>query len=282
MEKLLGRPVAEAMCADIKERVVRLSEKGITPGIAIVRVGNKPDDIYYQNSAVKRAESVGINTFSAQLDENVTQAEVEAKVIELNADKNVHGILLLMPLPRHIDSQAVIKCISPEKDADGLTDGNMLKLYKGERGGYAPCTPSAVMELLEYNGIDVCGKNVVIVGRSMVVGKPLSMLMLAKNATVTVCHSKTADLKGVCRQADILVAAVGRAKMITADYIKEGAIVVDVGINEDENGNMCGDVDFESVATVAAALTPVPGGVGGITTCVLAKHVTETAEASVE
>ena len=230
--------------------MAKLSQKGITPGIAIVRVGNKPDDIYYQNSAVKRAEGVGINTFVAELDADVTQAELEAKVSELNADKAVHGILLLMPLPKHIDSKAVIKCISPEKDADGLTDGNMLKLYTGEKGGYAPilpflCLPYVLMELLEHNGIDVCGKNVVIVGRSLVVGKPLSMLMLAKNATVTVCHSRTEDLKSVCKTADILVAAVGRAKMITADYVKAGAVVVDVGINEDENGNMCGEVDFE-------------------------------------
>ena len=163
----------------------------------------------------------------------------------------------------------------PEKDIDGLTDINMAKLYSGDKSGFAPCTPSAVMELLEYNNIDVSGKNVVIVGRSLVVGKPLAMLMLAKNATVTVCHSKTADLKTVCKTADILVAAVGRAKMITADYISEGAVVVDVGINQDENGNMCGDVDFESILPAAGAVTPVPGGVGSITTSVLAKHIVE-------
>lgn len=272
MDVLKGKPVADAICEKIREDVSALESKGINPGLAIVRVGEKPDDIYYESSAIKKMESVGIRVASVVLNEKISESALIMKIHELNIDDGVNGILLLMPLPKHINGENVKKAILPEKDIDGLTNENMVKLYAGDNSGFAPCTPSAVMELLEYNNIDVSGKNVVIVGRSLVVGKPLAMLMLAKNATVTVCHSKTKDLKAVCRSADILVAAVGRAKMITADYVSPGAVVVDVGINQDENGNMCGDVDFESVCGVASAVTPVPGGIGGITTSVLAKH----------
>lgn len=272
MTVLKGKAVADGICDNIRTEIADLCKKNIAPGLAIVRVGEKPDDIYYQSSAEKRMESVGIRVASIVLKANISEDALITKLIELNLDDEIHGILLLMPLPPHIDGEKVKRVIAPEKDIDGLTPENMCKLYAGDKSGFAPCTPSAVMELLEYYGIDVAGKNVVIVGRSLVVGKPLAMLMLAKNATVTVCHSKTADLKAVCRQADILVAAVGRAKMIDTDYVSENTVVVDVGINQDENGNMCGDVDYESVSAKAAAVTPVPGGIGSITTSVLAKH----------
>ncbi len=278
MELLKGKPTADAICEKLKSEIEELAKKEIEPGLAIVRVGEKPDDIYYESSAIKRMESIGIHVASIVLKEDVSEEALIMKINELNYDDGVNGILLLMPLPKHINAENVKRTMLPEKDIDGLTDINMAKLYSGDKSGFAPCTPSAVMELLEHNKIDVSGKNVVIVGRSLVVGKPLAMLMLAKNATVTVCHSKTADLKTVCKTADILVAAVGRAKMITADYVSKGAIVVDVGINQDENGNMCGDVDFESVSAVASAVTPVPGGVGSITTSVLAKHTVAAAK----
>lgn len=275
---LKGKPVADSICADIVERVKKLNTSGVAVCLAIVRAGNKPDDIYYEQSAIKRMNSVGIKVKSVVLDNDISQALIEKQVSDLSEDENVHGILLLMPLPKHINEKSVRTCICPQKDIDGLTEKSMLGLYEGIDTGFAPCTPSAVMELLEYNNIDLCGKNVVIVGRSLVVGKPLSMLMLNKNATVTICHSKTNDLKAVCRSADIVVAAVGRAKMLTAEYIAEGAVVIDVGINQDGNGNMCGDADFESVCKKAGAVTPVPGGIGSITTSVLAKHVVIAAE----
>ena len=278
MTVLKGKPVADAICGKITADIAELEKKNIVPGLAIIRVGEKPDDIYYQNSAEKRMESVGIRVAGIVLKEEISESALITKIHELNFDDEIHGILLLMPLPRHIDGEKVKREIAPEKDIDGLTPENMCRLYSGDKNGFAPCTPSAVMEMLEYNGIDVAGKNVVIVGRSLVVGKPLAMLMLAKNATVTVCHSKTKDLKSVCRQADILVAAVGRAKMINADYVSENTVVVDVGINQDENGNMCGDVDYDSVSAKASAVTPVPGGIGSITTSVLAKHTVISAQ----
>ncbi|MBE5818877.1 MAG: bifunctional 5,10-methylenetetrahydrofolate dehydrogenase/5,10-methenyltetrahydrofolate cyclohydrolase [Clostridiales bacterium] len=275
---LKGKPVADNICASIVGEIERLKADSVEPCLAIVRVGQKPDDIYYESGATKRMQSVGIKVKSVVLDAEVSQSELEDAVSALSNDASVHGILLLMPLPRHIDEKRIKSLICPEKDIDGLTDGSMVGLYAGTGEGFAPCTPSAVMELLDFNCIDVCGKNVVIVGRSLVVGKPQAMLMLEKNATVTVCHSKTKDLKSVCRGADILVAAVGRARMINKDHVKNGAVVVDVGINQDENGAMCGDVDTESVMGIASKVTPVPGGVGSITTSVLAKHVVEAAK----
>ncbi len=273
---LKGKPVADSICEELKVKIEDLKSNGTSPTLAIVRVGEKPDDIYYESGAKKRMESVGIGVNNIVLPGDVSQGELEDVISGISNDTSLHGILLLMPLPKHIDEDKIKSLISPQKDIDGLTDGSMVGLYAGTNQGFAPCTPSAVIELLAYNNIDVCGKNVVIIGRSLVVGKPMAMLMLAKNATVTVCHSRTNNLKDVCKNADILVAAVGRAKMVTADYVKQGAVVVDVGINQDENGNMCGDVDFESVLGVASMITPVPGGVGSITTSVLAKHTVES------
>lgn len=275
---LKGKPVADKICEDITQRVRNLNKKSVFPTLAIVRVDNKPDDIYYESSAIKRMNSVGIKVESLVFDGNISQSELEEQVRNLSDDRSINGILILMPLPNHLNEKNIKACITPQKDIDGLTDKCMLGLYDGTNAGFAPCTPGAVMELLEYNGIDVCGKNVVILGRSPVVGKPLSMLMLNKNATVTICHSKTKNIKEVCRRADILVAAIGKAKTVTGEYISKNAVVIDVGINQDENGNMCGDVDFDTVNGLASAITPVPGGIGGITTAVLAKHVVISAE----
>lgn len=277
---LKGKPVADKICEDITKRVQILNKKSVFPTLAIVRVGNKPDDIYYEKSAIKRMDGVGIKVKSLVFDNNISQCELEKQVRNLSDDASINGILILMPLPKHLSEKNIKACVAPQKDIDGLTDKCMLGLYDGTNAGFEPCTPGAVMELLEYNNIDLCGKNVVILGRSLVVGKPLSMLMLNKNATVTICHSKTRNIKEVCRQADILVAAIGKAKTVTDEYISSDTIVIDVGINQDENGNMCGDVDFEAVNGVASSITPVPGGIGSITTAVLAKHIVISAENS--
>lgn len=273
MTVLKGKPVADAICVEITEKTESLKAEGKTLTLAIVRVGTKPDDIYYEAGATKRMKSVGIDVKNVILDENISEEELIDEIEKLNADNGITGVLLLMPLPKHINGDRVKNVLLPEKDIDGLTNVNMAKLYAGDKTGFAPCTPSAVMELLHFYGIDVAGKNVVIVGRSLVVGKPLAMLMLGENATVTVCHSRSKDLKEITKRADILVAAVGRAKMIKKDYVSEGTIVIDVGINNDENGNMCGDVDYEDIEDTASAATPVPGGIGSITTSILAKHI---------
>ncbi len=276
MTVLKGKPVADGISAEVKAKTESLSAQGKTLTLAIVRVGTKPDDIYYEAGATKRMKSVGIDVRNVILDEKISEEDLIEEIKKLNEDEKITGVLLLMPLPKNIDGEKVKNVLLPEKDIDGLTNVNMAKLYAGDRTGFAPCTPSAVMELLRFYGIDVSGKNVVIVGRSLVVGKPLSMLMLAENATVTVCHSKSKNIREITKRADILVAAVGRAKMINKDYVSEGTIVIDVGINNDENGNMCGDVDFDDIDGTALAATPVPGGIGSITTSILAKHIAGT------
>lgn len=278
MTTLTGKSTSESLCRDASEKAAALKAQGIQPCLAIVRVGEKPDDIYYETSACKRMDSVGISVRQIHLEEDATTEELILEIERLNADSHVHGILLLMPLPKHIDADAVKASLSPLKDVDCLTAENMAKIYADDSSGFAPCTPSAVIELLRCNDIDLRGKNVTVIGRSMVVGKPLAMLLLSKNATVTICHSRTKDLPEVCRQADILIAAVGRARMVNAKFVKPGAVVIDVGINVDEKGKMCGDVDFDAVSEIAEAVTPVPGGVGGITTAVLAQNVLKAAQ----
>lgn len=223
-------------------------------------------------------ELTGIECCVKELPEDISQEEFEGEFRKVNADETVHGILLFRPLPAHLDEEPVRKMINPYKDVDCMSDVNLAKVFAGDQSGFAPCTAEAVMEMLEHYGIDVCGKKVTVVGRSMVVGRPLAMLMLQKNATVTVCHTRTAELAETCRNADILVAAAGRAKMITSDMIGEGAIVADVGINADAEGKMCGDVDYEGALEKASFISPVPRGVGSVTTSVLALHVIKAAE----
>ena len=271
MEKLmLGTEVAKAMKEALALKTEKLKEQGIVPCLAIVRVGERPDDISYECGAKKKMESVGIECRSIVLEETVSLAYFE--------DEGVHGILLLKPLPKQLDEQVVKAWMNPEKDMDCMCDSNILKVFAGEQADYAPCTAEAVMEMLNYYQIPVAGKRVVIIGRSMVIGKPLAMLMLHAHATVTMCHSRSGEIEDICQSADILVAAAGKAKMVKAGMVKEGAVVIDVGIHVDENGKLCGDVDFEDVEAKAAALSPVPKGVGSITTSVLAKHVLFAAE----
>lgn len=264
-----------ASSARIKEEVAELLKgmEGPAPKLAIVRVGEKPDDLSYERGATKKMENFGLRVQSFSYPEDISHEDFMEAFKGINRDEDVAGILLLCPLPRQIDQKKVAAAIDPNKDLDGISPVNAAKVFAGNPDGFAPCTAEAVMEILKTAGISVRGKRAAIVGRSMVVGRPLAMLMLKEDATVTICHTKTADLKAVCREADIVAAAAGKARMLDGSYIKEGAVVVDVGINVDEKGGLCGDVDFQSLEGRAAAATPVPGGVGTVTTAVLARHL---------
>ena len=273
-----GADVAKAMKEDLIKEVGELKEKGVFPCLAIVRVGARPDDLAYERGAMKRMESTGIGFQVFELPEDISQEAFEEEFRKVNNDPQIHGILLFRTLPKHLDEEPVKAMINPWKDVDCMSPVNIAKVFSGDETGFAPCTPEAVMEMLDYYKIDLAGKKVTVVGRSMVVGKPLSMLLLKKNATITVCHTRTADLSGTCRDAEILVAAAGKAKMVTEDMVGEGAVVVDVGINVDEEGKMCGDVDYDNVEAKASYISPVPRGVGSVTSSVLAKHVVKGAK----
>lgn len=270
--KLLdGKDLARRMKQAMKTEVQSMAEKGIVPGLAVVIVGNDPASRIYVNNKKKDCEEVGIKSFEYALPEETSEDQLLGLIDALNQDPAIDGILVQLPIPKHLDEAKVIRRISHEKDVDAFHPYNTGELMIG-RPVFAPCTPAGVMELIKDAGIDVSGKNCVVVGRSNIVGKPMSMLMLHANATVTVCHSKTKDLKAVCRQADILIVAIGKADFITADYVKEGAVVIDVGMNRRDDGKLTGDVDFESVSKKASAITPVPGGVGPMTRAILLKN----------
>ena len=277
MEILKGLPVANAINEKLMEQVKSI--EGPLPHLAIIRVGERPDDCSYERGAVKKMDKVGVRcttyTFDADIDNETFQAEFD----KINENPDIDGILMLRPLPKQLDEKQIENKIDPRKDLDGISPLNLAKVYAGDESGYAPCTAEAVIEMLDYDGIDIKGKRVTVVGRSLVIGKPVSMLLMKRNATVTVCHTKTVDMEGTCKNAEILVAAAGSARMIKKDYVAEGAIVVDVGINVDEEGNLCGDVDFDTITDIAAIATPVPGGVGSVTTSVLAKHLVKAAMA---
>ncbi len=270
---MLGGEVAKSMKDPLIRETKELKTAGILPRLAMLRVGERPDDLSYERSAKKRMETIGIDCQSVVLPETVSQEEFEAAFDALNEDPDVHGILLFCPLPKTLDLTPVKERIDPRKDVDGLCDDNVARVFSGDPRGFAPCTAQAVIEMLDYYGIDLTGKRVTLVGRSMVVGKPLAMLLLGRNATLTICHTRTVDLAGTCARAEVLIAAAGRPKMITADMVGDDAVVVDVGINVDEDGALCGDVDFEAVEPKASYISPVPRGVGSVTTSVLASHV---------
>lgn len=274
---MMGSEVAKAMKKDLIQEVEVLKEKGVEPHLTIIRVGDRPDDLTYERNAKRRMELVGITCSVVELEESISQKELEKVFSEVNQDENVHGILLFQPLPAHLNVEPIKSQIHPYKDVDCMCMENAAKIFVGNQTGHAPCTAEAVMEMLRHYEISVSGKRVVILGRSLVIGRPLSMLMLEQNATVTICHSKTEHLEEVCKEADILVAAVGKARMVTDEMVREGAVVVDVGINVDENGNLFGDVDFAKVEAKSDFITPVPKGVGSVTTSVLAKHVIQAA-----
>jgi len=272
-ELLSGKLVAESIKEETVRAVEELKKRGVEPKLKIIRVGANPSDLSYERGALKRMAGCDIKTEVLELDQGISQEDFIAELESVNKDDSVHGILIFRPLPKHIDENVVKYVVAPEKDVDCFSPTNVAKVMEGDRSGFAPCTPSAVMEILGHYNIDLNGANTVVLGRSMVVGKPVSMLLLKENATVTICHSKTKDLSKVAAAADILIVGIGRAKMVNSQYVKEGAIVLDVGINVDENGKLCGDVDFEDCKNKAGMITPVPGGVGSVTTSVLAKHV---------
>jgi len=276
-----GAACAKAIRSGIEASVELLRAQKIQPGLGILRIGEREDDIAYERSAIKKAEQVGIAVKKTVLPQESTTEQCLQALAALNQDPAVHGILLFRPLPKHIDEDAVIRAMAVEKDIDGMTPGSLAKVFMGESDGFAPCTAEAVVRLLSYEQYPWKGKHAVVLGRSLVVGKPLAMLMLAKNATVTVCHSATENLPEVCAQADLLVAAIGRARMIDKSYIKPGAVVVDVGINVDEQGTLCGDVDTESALERAELVTPVPGGLGAVTSWLLLEHVIKVAERTI-
>ena len=271
----------KAVSAKVKEQVRKEAEvlkgQGIEIGLAVVIVGNNSASRVYVNNKKKACEEVGFNSYEYALPEETTEAELLELVEKLNSDDRVNGILVQLPLPKQINENAIINAIRPDKDVDAFHPENVGHIMIGDFS-FLPCTPAGVMELIAETGVDVCGKSCVVIGRSNIVGKPMAMLLLHKNGTVTICHSRTKNLAEICSKADILVAAVGKAKFVTPDMIKEGAVVIDVGMNRDENGKLCGDVKFDEVEPVVSAITPVPGGVGAVTTAVLAKHVIEAAE----
>lgn len=266
-----GKAVSAQVKENIRVETEKLKAQGVEIGLAVVIVGNDPASQVYVRNKEKACETVGFNSFKYALPEETTEEELLALVDKLNNDDKVDGILVQLPLPKHLDDKIIINNIRPDKDVDAFHPVNVGKIMIGEYS-FLPCTPAGVMELIKSTGTDITGKQCVVIGRSNIVGKPMAMLLLHKNGTVTICHSKTKDLAQVCAQADILVAAVGRAKMVTAEYVKEGAVVIDVGMNRDENGKLCGDVDFESVKDKAGFITPVPGGVGPMTIAMLMQN----------
>ena len=281
-ELLKGAPVAEAMTEGMKNDVESLGERGITPRIAVLRVGEKPDDLAYEKGIVKRAESVGVEVKKVVLSEDVSQDDFDETLMKMNEDDSVHGILIFRPLPKHLDDERARKMLLPKKDIDGCTDGSLAGVFSNTKIGFPPCTAQAAMEILHYYGIDVSGKKAAVIGRSLVVGRPLAMMLMHENATVVNCHTKTEDVPSITKKADILISAAGKLKSVTDEYVDSNQVVIDVGINWDEEKHgISGDVDFELVEPQVKAITPVPGGVGTVTSCVLISHVIEAAKRSV-
>jgi methylenetetrahydrofolate dehydrogenase (NADP+)/methenyltetrahydrofolate cyclohydrolase len=273
-ERLRGKPVADAIKAELTEKVEALKGKGITPKLGIIRVGARPDDLFYEGGAKKTCEIVGMDSEVFEYPEDIDQASFEKAVTEIGAKKDINGILLFSPLPKSLDERKIRTLIPVEKDVDCLTIGGAAKVFTDDATGFPPCTPTACMEMLHFYDIPIKGKKCVVLGRSLVVGKPMAMLLLREHGTVTICHSRTENLPDVCKDADILVAAVGRAKMVTADFVKPGQVVIDVGINADPDnpGKYCGDVNYADAEPIVEKISPVPAGVGSVTTSVLCKH----------
>ena len=275
---LKGADVVSALGNKMAEKIDALKAKDIVATLAIVRVGERPDDISYEKTATKRCETVGVAVKNILLPANVTQGELIQNIIDLNKDNSVHGVLLFRPLPKHLSDEAVRAVLKPEKDIDGITDGSLAGVFTGSGQGFAPCTAQACMEILDHYNIDCKGKRAVVIGRSLVVGKPVAMMLMGRHATVTVCHTRTVDMPSIARGAEILIVAAGQMEGITKEYFSPGQVVIDVGINwNDEKGKLCGDVNFEDAEPIVAAITPVPGGVGTVTTSVLVSHVVEAA-----
>ena len=283
MAKILsGKEVTAALKARQQAAVAELEQLGVAPTLAIVRVGEREDDIAYERGATKRCEGVKVEVKRFVLDVDASQEELVSTIEKINADDSIHGVLLFRPLPKHMDENLICNTLAPEKDIDGITRGSLASVFAGTKSGFAPCTAAACIEILDFYGYDPKGKKATVIGRSLVVGKPVAMMLLDKHATVTICHTRTADMPAAARDADILIVAAGRAKVIGREYFRAGQIVIDVGINVDENGNMCGDTDFEQAAEIVEAITPVPGGVGTVTTSILVDNVITAARRSLK
>lgn len=277
-EILKGAAVTAALNEKMTAKVTQLKEKGVIPTLAILRVGERPDDLSYEKGATKRCASVGVEVKNTVLPADVSQEDFDQALQQLNEDDSVHGILMFRPLPAQLDNEKARQMLRPEKDVDGCTDGSLAGVFTNTNTGFPPCTAQAAMEILDYYGIDCKGKRAAVIGRSLVVGRPAAMMLMHKDATVTICHTKTLDMPSVTRQADILIVCAGKMETIGAGYLREGQVVVDVGIGwNEEKGKLCGDVKFEEAEPVVSAVTPVPGGVGTVTTSVLVSHVVEAA-----
>ena len=286
-KQLLGKEVNEALVAALQARTAALQEKGVKATLGIIRLGENPSDLSYERGATKRAEEVGVAVKNYILPEQTTKEELLKVIDEVNADASVHGVLLFRPLPKHLkaDQDEICNRLDPKKDVDSMTHMSNAGVFEGQDLGYAPCTPAACMEILDHYGIDCKGKNAVVIGRSLVVGKPAAMMLMAKNATVTICHTRSVNVPEICKKADIIVTAAGVLGSLTKDFVSEGQIVIDVSMNWNPEkitskgkGGMSGDCVFDEVEPIVGAITPVPGGVGAVTTTVLMKHVVEAAE----
>ena len=286
-KQLLGKEVNEALVAALQGRTAALKEKGVTPTLGIIRLGENPSDLSYEKGATKRAEEVGVAIKNYIMPEETTKEELLKVIDGINADDSVHGVLMFRPLPKHLknDLDEICNRLDPKKDVDSMTHMSNAGVFEGQDLGYAPCTPAACMEILDHYGIDCKGKNAVVIGRSLVVGKPAAMMLMAKNATVTICHTKTVNTAEICKKADIIVTAAGVLNSLTKDFVSEGQVVIDVSMNWNPEkitskgkGGMSGDCIFDEVEPIVGAITPVPGGVGAVTTTVLMKHVVEAAE----
>ena len=274
-----GKPVADAMTARMQAEAAELTVRGVTPTLCIFRVGERPDDLAYERGAVKRCEAVGIRVERVVLPADVDQAAFDERFLAVNRDPAIHGILLFRPLPAQLDGERARRMLDPAKDVDGCTDASLAGVFTKSGTGFAPCTAQAAMELLHHYGVDPKGKRAVVIGRSLVIGRPVAMLLMHEHATVTICHTRTVDLPAVARQAELLISAAGALRSVGPESTNPEQIVVDVGVNWDEaKGGISGDVDFDAVEPVVRAITPVPGGVGSVTSCVLASHVIEAAK----
>lgn len=272
-----GAPVAAAMTEQMAARTERLKQAGVTPTLCILRLGERPGDLVYERSAMKRCGKVGIDVREIVLPEGCTRERLLETIEQVNRDGAIHGLLMMRPLPVREDEDAARALLAPEKDVDGITAIAQSKVFTGAGAGYPPCTAQAVIEILDHYGVELAGRRAAVIGRSLVVGRPVAMMLMARDATVTLCHTRTEDLPELCRQADILVSAAGRAGLVTGAFTRPGQVIVDVGINV-RAGKLCGDVDFAAAEPLVGAITPVPGGVGAVTTAVLAAHVVQAAE----
>ena len=272
-KQLLGKEVVAALNERIIAKAEALKANGVTPTLGIVRVGENESDLSYERGATKRCEKLGVEYKKYLLPADATQEQVLAVIDEVNKDDSIHGVLLFRPLPKHLNQDEIEQALDPAKDVDCMTNGSMAGVFTGKDLGYPPCTPQACMEILDHYGIDCTGKKAVVVGRSLVVGKPAAMMLIKKNATVTVCHTRTVDMPSVVKEADIVIVAAGRAGVVDDSYVRAGQVIIDVGINVNAEGKLCGDVKFDECVDKASMITPVPAGVGSVTTSVLAKHV---------